>query len=219
MIKMERHFDEELDILKNSLMEMAALTDSAIRKAVGALQERNCALSKSVIEGDRRINELEIKIEEHAVDLIARRQPLAGDLRFITTGMKLNAELERIGDLAVNVAQRVMDICSSPALPGLSCLMELTDIAGVMVKRSIESFVTGDTALARDIIAMDERADAFRNKTHKDMVQYIRSDVNLIDTALPVILMARHLERICDHASYIAEDVVYMVEAENIKHK
>lgn len=215
----DRHLDEELDILKNDLMEMASLTEKAIKKCISAYEALDGELAQTVIAEDKAINSLELKIEEHAIDLLACFQPIACDLRFITTAMKLNAELERIGDLAVNMAERVVDLASKDALCQLIEMKELGETAATMVRKAIESFLEGDIALAKEVMDMDAKADDLRNKIVDTLINvYLVPNGSSADRAVAMILAARHLERISDHATYIAEDVIYMVEAKNVKH-
>ena len=217
---MDRHFDDELEELKNDLLEMANLADRAIRKATEALIAADVTMADAVIAGDDRLDLLEDRVEEFAIDLLARRQPLARDLRFIATALKLNAELERIGDLAVNVAQRARDVSAHKTSIVFVDTPRLAERAGSMVKRAIESFVTGDVTKARAVIAEDEIADAIRNKITDDLKEnFLKKDPASVDWAVSLILVARHLERICDHATYIAEDVIYLIEAKNVKHR
>ena len=216
---MDRHFDDELEELKNDLLEMANIADRAIRKATEALIAADVSMAEAVILGDRRLNELENRVEGFAIDLLARRQPLACDLRFITTALSLNSELERIGDLAVNIAQRAIEVSVHKKDIVFVDTPRLAERAGAMVKRAIESFVTNDAVKAQAVIGEDELADELRNKITDDMKEnYLKKDPSSVDWAVALILVARHLERICDHATYIAQDVIYLTEARNVKH-
>lgn len=216
---MKRHFHDELNKLNMDLLKMGALTEEAIYKSIEALKNRDKALAQKVIDDDRIIDELELEIEELAIDLLARYQPVAIDLRFITTGMKINAELERIADLAVNICQRVLDIADQPLLKPLIDIPKLADVARKMIKGAIDAFVAHDEALAKKIILMDPEADALRNLIYSELINdYMVKDGTTAPRAVPLILVARHLERICDHATYIAADVIYMIRAKVIKH-
>ncbi|MBF0253389.1 MAG: phosphate signaling complex protein PhoU [Candidatus Omnitrophica bacterium] len=217
---MERHFDEELTKLKTDLIRMDSLVEEAIYKSVEAIKNRDRRLAEEVIEGDNRIDDMENSIEEDAISLLALRQPMAVDLRFITTGMKINAELERIADLAVNIAQRALEICDQPLLKPMINIPKLSNLAIKMLKGSIDAFVNKDENLAKEIILTDPQADALKNSIKDELVnEYMIKDPSTVTRAVPLILVARHLERICDHATNIAEDVIYMVQARVVKHR
>ncbi len=216
---MDRHFDAELNIMNTDLLKMSALAEEAIYKSVEALKNRDKKMAQAVIDDDRKIDELELSIEERAIDLLALRQPMAGDLRFITTGMKINAELERIADLAVNIAQRVLEIADKPLLKPLIDIPKLTETARKMVKNVINAFVNRDENLAKEVILSDSKADTLRNLIQRELIDdYMSKDPSSASRAVPLLLIARHLERICDHSTNIAEDIVYMINAEVVKH-
>jgi len=216
---MERYFDEELKVLNADLLKMASLTEEAIYKSIDALRKQDKKLALSVMDDDRKVDELELVIEERAIALLALRQPMARDLRFITTGMKINAELERIADLAVNISQRVMELADQPLLKPLIDIPKLSDIARRMVREAIDAFVKRDMNLARKVILTDPEADNLRNIISDELINdYIIKDGKCAPRAIPLLLITRHLERICDHATYIAADIIYMVHAEVVKH-
>ena len=216
---MERHFDEELKKLKADLLKMAALAEEVIFQSIEALKNRDKKLAQAIIDEDRKIDQMELEIEEKVIDLLALRQPMAGDLRFITTGMKINAELERIADLAVNIAQRVLELADKPLLKPLIDIPKLTAVARRMLKEAIDAFVNCDGDLARRVILSDPEADNLRNLVQQELINdYMVKDATTAPRAVPLLLIARHLERICDHATYIAEDVIYMVQAKVVKH-
>ena len=216
---MERHFDEELKDLNRDILKMGIFAEEAIYKSIEALKNRDRELAKGVIENDVNIDNLELVIDEKCVDLIARHQPLANDLRFITTGMRLNAELERIADIAVDIAQRVLEIVDKPLLKPLIDIPKLTAVAQDMVKTAVDSFVKGDVELAKKVILADSQADRLRNVIAKELIEdYMAKDASTAPRAVQLLLIARFLERICDHATNIAEDVIYMVQAEVVKH-
>ncbi|MBN3041036.1 MAG: phosphate signaling complex protein PhoU [Candidatus Omnitrophica bacterium] len=216
---MKRHFDDDLRLLKNEILKLAALAEEAIRKSIEALKFQERGLAQEVIDNDKRIDELELTIEEAALELLACRQPVAIDLRFITTGMKITAELERIADLAENIAQRAQELSDAPLLKPLVDIPKLADVARKMVKGAIDAFVNHDEGLARNIILCDNEADTLRNSVYDELIHdYMVKDGNTAPRAVPLLLVARHLERICDHAGYIAADVIYMVKAKVVKH-
>jgi phosphate transport system protein len=214
-----RYFDEELKELKSEVLKMGAFAEEAIFKSVEALKNRDRAMAVRVIENDNNIDALELAIDEKCVDLIARYQPMAKDLRFITTGMKINAELERISDIAVDIAQRTLEIVDKPLLKPLDDIPKLAAVAQNMVKASIDSFVNGDIELARKVLMSDPEADGLRNVIQKELIEdYMAKDPSTAPRAVQLLLIARFLERICDHTTNIAEDVIYMVHAEVVRH-
>ncbi|MFA5087969.1 MAG: phosphate signaling complex protein PhoU [Candidatus Omnitrophota bacterium] len=216
---MKRHFDDELTKINMDLLRMAVLAEEAIYKSVESLKNRDKALAQAVIDDDRKIDDLELIIEERAIDLLALRQPMAVDLRFITTGMKINSELERIADLAVNIAQRSLKLADEPLLKPLIDIPKLTVVARRMVKEGIDAFVHRDENLAKRVILSDPEADSLRNLIQEELINdYMCKDVSTVSRAVPLLLIARHLERICDHATNIAEDVIYMVQAKVVRH-
>ncbi|OGW92930.1 MAG: phosphate transport system regulatory protein PhoU [Omnitrophica bacterium RIFCSPLOWO2_02_FULL_45_16] len=216
---MERHLDQELKELNKDILKMGAYAEEAIFKSVEALKNRDNELAKSVIDNDNDIDKLELAIDERCVDLIARYQPMAKDLRFITTGMKINAELERIADIAVDIAQRTLEIVAKPLLKPLVDIPKLTAVAQNMVKMAIDSFVKGDIKLAKKVLLSDPEADNLRNLIQKELIEdYILKDASTAPRAVQLLLIARFLERICDHTTNIAEDVIYMVQAEVVRH-
>jgi len=216
---LERHFDKELKDLNQDILKIGILAEEAIHKSVEALKNRDKQMAESVIEDDVNIDTLELVIDEKCIDLIARHQPLARDLRFITVGMKLNSELERIADIAVDIAQRVLEIVDKPLLKPLVDIPKLTVIAKNMVKMAVDSFVNGDVELAKKAILSDGEADKLRNVISKELIEdYMVKDASTAPRAVQLLLIARFLERICDHATNIAEDVIYMVQAEVVKH-
>ena len=216
---MERHFDEELKELQEEGLRMGVLAQEAIFRTIEALKNRDKNEAQEVVSADKRIDELELAIDERCIDLIARYQPMAGDLRFVTTGMKINAELERIAALAVDVAQRVLAMGEKPLLKPLIDIPKLSDIAQNMVRDAIDAFVKKDIELAKKVVHADAQADKLRNLVQSELISnYLARDPHTADRAVPLLLISRHLERICDHATNIAEDVIYMVQGQVVKH-
>jgi phosphate transport system protein len=216
---MERHFDEELKMLNTDLLKMAALTEEAIYRSIESLRNRDSGLAHDVIDQDHVIDELELVIEERAIYLLALRQPMAVDLRFITTAMKINSEIERIADLAVDICQRSLEIADKPHLKPLVDIPRLSEVSRRMVRAAIDSFVDKDEELAKKVIFSDSEADDLRNRIQDEIVKdFLSKDSSTAPRAIPLLLVARHLERICDHATYIAQDVIYMVRAEVVRH-
>jgi phosphate transport system protein len=216
---MERHFDEELGNLRKEILRMAAFAQEAIFNSVEALKSRDKRRAQDVIDNDDKVDKLELEIDEKCIDLIARHQPMAGDLRFITTGMKINSELERIADLAVDISQRALELIDKPVLKPLIDIPKLSVIAQNMVRDAIDAFVRRDVELAKRVMLADSEADRLRNLVQEELINdYMAKDLSTASRAVFLLLIARHLERICDHATNIAEDIIYMVEGKVVKH-
>ena len=216
---MERHFDEELKDLHKDLLKMGVMVQEAIYKSIEALKNRDEAQAQEVISNDDKIDEIELTIDEKCIDLIARHQPMAGDLRFLATSMKINADLERIADLSVDIAQRVLELVDKPILKPLIDIPKLSTIAQNMIRDAIDSFVKKDVELAKRVVLSDEAADNLRNLVQEELINdYMAKDPTAAPRAVPLLLIARYLERICDHTTNIAEDVIYMVEGKVVKH-
>jgi len=216
---MERHLDQELEDLKKELLKMGTLVETAIFESVEALKQLSLDEANKVIADDKIIDELENAIDERCLDLLALKQPMAIDLRFITMSMKISTDLERIADLAVDIAQRVQDLVGKPLLKPLIDIPKLTKLSQQMTKDALDAFVNKDAELASKVILFDSEADKLRNLVQKELVEdYMSKDPSTASRAVPLLLIARHLERICDHATNIAEDVIYMVKADVVKH-
>lgn len=216
---MERIFDEELKQLRQDILMMASLVEESIFKSMEALKQRDRAMAENVITQDKKIDELENKIDEFCLDLIALRQPVAQDLRFITMAMQINSDLERMADLAVDIAQRAEEAMAQPVLKQLIDIPKLAGLAQEMVKNAIEAFINKDAELAKGVVLSDRQADALRDLVQKELIyDYLVKDGSTAPRAVPLILVARHLERICDHATNIAEDVIYMIQAKVVRH-
>ncbi|MGE5196985.1 MAG: phosphate signaling complex protein PhoU [Deltaproteobacteria bacterium] len=216
---MERHFDEELTQLHKDMLKMGVMAQESIYKSIEALSKREGEMARKVVIDDKKIDELELIIDERCIDLIARYQPMAGDLRFIATAMKINADLERIADLAVDISQRVLELVDKPLLKPLIDIPKLSAIAQAMVRDCIDAFVGKNIELAKKVILSDPQADELRDRVQDELINdFMARDPATAGRAVPLLLIARHLERICDHATNIAEDVVYMVEGKVVKH-
>jgi phosphate transport system protein len=218
MSKMERPFDEELKSLKEMLLEMAARAEEQIALAVRALREREEPLACQVLDREEAINRLDVEVDQMCLRLLALRQPLATDLRFITAAMKIGTDLERIGDLAVNIAERTLDLLKSPELKPLIDIPRMAELAQDMVRDALNAFVQGDDALARDVCLRDDQVDQLNDQVFRELLTYMMQDPSTISRAVDLILVGRHLERIADHATNIGEDVIYMVKGKTIKH-
>jgi len=216
---MQRFFDEELKALNQKILKMALLTQESIHKSIDALKERNAGLAGKVITDDAQIDFLENSIDDDVFNMIALHQPVASDLRFLMTALKVNADLERIADLAVDIAQRVVELVDQPLLKPLIDIPKLSAVAQKMIKDVIDAYINKDVALARQVCLSDTEADKLRDLIQNELINdYMAKDPKSATRAVPLLLIARYLERICDHATNIAEDVIYMVEAKVVKH-
>ena len=215
---MARHFHEELEALKQTLLAMGGLVEDQIRRVMRALLERDDVMAQEVIERDRQVNTYDVEVDEQCVSLLALHQPAAGDLRFITTAMKIVTDLERIGDQAVNIAQRALELNQEPQLKPYIDLPRMAERAQRMVKESLDAFVARDTELARRVCAEDSEVDALKEQIFRELLTFMMEDARTIPRAIRLILISRFLERVADHATNIAEMVVYMVESKIVRH-
>jgi len=217
---MPRHFDEELTEMKNQLLFMGSLTEEVIVRAVEALKCLDADAARKIIEEDSRIDRLDLEIDEKCLELIIRHQPVAADLRFLAMAMRICADLERIADLAVDISQRVLEMAGQPLLKPLVDIPKLAKLADEMLKDSLDAFVQGDVNRARAVIRRDDEADRLRDLIQTELVKdYMMKDASTAPRAVSLLLVSRHLERICDHSTNIAEDVIYMVEGAMVRHK
>ena len=218
-MKQHRHFQTELDRLKECLVQMAGLAEEQVADAVESLLSRDLERANRVIEIDPQIDELEISIDNQAVSLLALQQPMARDLRFITMAMKIGNDLERVGDHAVNIAHTVSYVVAAPPLPQLPELEEMSGICTEMLNDALDSFVRADAELARTIGRRDDRVDELHENVFRVVLTHMMEDPRKIGAGIDMILVSRNLERIADLATNVAEDVVFMVEGQTIKHQ
>jgi len=218
MSKTERPFDEELKSLKEKLLEMASRAEEQIGLAVRGLKDRKEDMACEVLEKEEAINRLDIEIDEMAMRLLALRQPMATDLRFITSAMKIGSDLERIGDLAVNIAERTLDLLKVPQLKPLIDIPRMASLAQGMVRDVLNAFINGDADLAKNVCQRDDQVDQLNGQIFRELLTFMMADQTTIPRAVDLILVGRHLERIADHATNIGEDVIYMVKGKTIKH-
>jgi len=215
---MQRHFHEELEALKQTLLAMGGLVEDQIRRVMRALIERDDALAEEVIERDRQVNAYDVEVDETCVNLLALHQPAAGDLRFITTAMKIVTDMERIGDQAVNIAQRILELNREPQLKPYIDLPRMAERAQAMVKDSLDAFVTRDTGLARRVCGADAEVDALKEQIFRELLTFMMEDARTIPRAIRLILVSRFIERVADHATNISEMVIYMVDGKMVRH-
>jgi phosphate transport system protein len=215
---METRFQQELNQLKEHLLRMAGLAEQAISNAIEALVKRDTALAERTIAEDEKINGMELIIDDWCLRLLALHQPMAADLRFITSAMRINTELERIGDQAVNIAERVIALNQEPQLKPYIDIPRMAEISQSMVKDVLDAFVRRDAQLARSVCERDDQVDGLNDQVFRELLTYMLSDPKTITRAVHLILVSRCLERIADHATNIAEGVIFMVKALVIKH-
>jgi phosphate transport system protein len=212
------HFQEQLEILKESLLKMATLVEEMINDSVQALVKRDSDLIQRTMKLEDRINAMDLEIEEMCLKLLALRQPMAIDLRFITAAMKINTDLERMGDQAVNIVERANSLNQEPPLKPYIDIPRMADIAQSMVRDVIDSFVRSDSKLARKVLERDDLVDGLNDQVFRELLTFMISDPSSIRRAVHLMIVCRCLERIADHATNIAEDVIFMVEARVVKH-
>jgi phosphate transport system protein len=212
------HFQEELEQLKMRLLEMGGLAEERVRSAIRALVERDDERVDHVLLGDQPINELHIEVDGRCFKLLALHQPMAIDLRAIMSAIKINTDLERVGDLAVNIAEAARRYLRHPAVKELIDIPRMADIAQSMLRDALDSYVRRDTALAEHVLNEDDVLDALKTQVFRELLTFMLQAPSTIEPALDLILVSRHLERIGDHATNIAEDVIFMVSARDVRH-
>jgi phosphate transport system protein len=212
------HFQEELEQLKTRLLEMGGLAEDRVRSALDGLVERDSQLVDRVLSGDVPINQLHIEIDSRCFKLLALHQPMAVDLRAIVSAVKINTDLERVGDLAINIAEAVRRYLRHAPVKELIDIPRMAEIAQSMLRDSLDSYVRRDIALAQSVLNQDDELDALKTQVFRDLLTHMLQDPNTIEPGLDLILISRHLERIGDHATNIAEDVIFMVSARDVRH-
>jgi phosphate transport system protein len=215
---METHFQKELHELKEDLLKMAALVEEAISTAVESLVKRDSDLAKKTFEGEDKINRMELAIDDRCLKLLALRQPMGADLRFITSAMKIVTDLERMGDQAVNIAERAISLNQEPQLKPYMDIPRMAEITQSMVKDVLDAFVNSDSRLARSVCERDDIVDGLNDQVFRELLTFMMSDPQTITRAIHLMIVSRCLERIADHATNIAEDVIFLVDARVIKH-
>jgi phosphate transport system protein len=216
---MHKHYSEELNHLKEMILRMGGLAEKMTHLAVLGLVERKRETLAEVQEQEQQINQLHIDIDEIALELIARRQPAATDLRFITSAMKINTDLERIGDQAINITEQAEILLRVPPVKPLIDIPRMAEIAEEMLKNALDAFVQGDAELAYRTILRDDQVDQLKDQVFRELLTFMMGDVSTIPRAMQLILVSRHLERIADHATNICEDVIFMVKGKDVRHQ
>jgi phosphate transport system protein len=214
-----RHLQEELDELNSRLLEMGGLVEEAIFRSVRVVIERDAPSAQIVFQNESRINLLETKIDNVAIGLLALQQPMAADLRFVTMAIKINNNLERMGDIAVNIAERGVSLLSESTQKPRIDVPHMAKLAQEMIRKSLDAFVRKDAELARDVLKSDDAVDLLRDEIYADIVKFMEADPRRIHPGIDYIFIARGLERLGDHATNIAEDVLFFVQGIDVRHR
>jgi phosphate transport system protein len=213
-----RHFDQQLDELRKRLLEMSGLVESGIYRSILSLTEKDEQQAQQALQNESRINQMEIEIDDVATGLLALEQPVASDLRFITAAIKINNDLERMGDHAVNIAERALSLLHEPLVKPLIDIPRMANMVESMVRKALDAFVKRDSELAREVLVSDDGVDLMRDTIYNELVSFMERDPTSIRQCLDLIFVARNLERIADHATNIAEDVVFLIEGIDVRH-
>jgi phosphate transport system protein len=213
-----RHFEEELDNLRSRLLEMSGLVEDSVYRSIQSLIERDEVAAQQVLQNESRINRMEIEIDDLATSLLARVQPMATDLRFITAAIKINNDLERMGDISVNIVRRTLALMREPMPKELIDIPHMATLAQSMIRNSLDAFVRKDAELARSILTSDDVVDQLRDAVYEELIALMEQDPTTVRQSINLMLIARALERLADHATNIAEDVLFLVEGVEVRH-
>ena len=216
---MKKHYREELGNLRETVLRMGGLIEQMTHRAIQALVERKIDMLAEVTAMEAQVNQLHIDIDEICLEMIALRQPTAADLRFITAAMKINTDMERIGDQAINITERAEHLLTVPPVKPLIDIPRMADTAKEMLRDALDAFVNGNDELAYETIRKDDLVDQLKDQVFRELLTYMMSDPATIPRALDLILVSRHVERIADHATNICEDVIFMVKGKDIRHQ
>lgn len=214
-----RHFEEELEKLNNHLLEMSGLVESSIHRSVNAVINRDGESAQVVFQNEARINQLEILVDEIAIGLLALQQPFAVDLRFITMAIKINNNLERMGDIAVNIAERAVSLLNQPQVMPHIDIPHIAALSEEMIRKSLDAFVRKDVELARNVLMSDDAVDNLRDSIYSSIIRFMEEDSHRVHQGLDYLFVARGLERLADHATNIAEDVLFYVQGIDVRHQ
>jgi len=213
-----RHFVEDLELLKTKLLEMGALVESAIQRSISAVTQKDRGAAEQVFMSEARINAIEIEIDDFAISLLALQQPMAADLRLIVAALKINTDLERMGDLAVNIAQRALSLMEGPVIKPMIDIPHIAGLVQSMVRKALDAFVHRDADLARSVLSSDDAVDNMRTACYHELVSFMEQDPQHIQQALALLSITRNLERVADHSTNIAEDVLFLVKGVDVRH-
>ncbi len=212
-------FDKELKTLKDKILEMGEMVQEAIATSIRSLVERDSELARKVIENDRLVNELEVQIDGICLSLIALRQPAGGDLRFIATGLKVNVDLERIGDLAVNISERALDLNKEPQLKPYIDIPRMDEDVRWMIRGALDAYIKRDEAIAMEVIQRDEEVDQLNTQIARELFTYMVEDAKKISSAMKIMMVSKYLERAADHAVNVAEQAIFMMKGTVVRHQ
>ena len=213
-----RHFVEELDYLRSRLLEMSGLVEDSVHRSVLSLAEKDAQQAQRVLHNEAEINRMEIEIDDLATRLLALQQPMATDLRFITAAIKINNDLERMGDLAVNIVERALSLMHEPLMKPLIDIPLMADRVQAMIRKSLDAFVKKDAELARNVLVSDDAVDELCGSVYTELISYMERDPKTVRQAISLMFVARNLERLADHATNIAEDVLFLVQGVDVRH-
>lgn len=216
--KFVRHFEQELEQLKGKLLEMSALVEASVQRSVAAVTQKDRSAAEQVFRDEARINELEMEIDEFAITLLATQQVVAADLRLVVAALKINTDLERMGDLSVHIAQRAISLLSEPVIKPMVDVRHMSSLVESMVRKSLDAFVTNDAEMARSVLSSDNAVDSLRTASYHELVSFMEKDPQNIPQALDLIGITKSLERIADHSTNIAEDVLFLVKGVDVRH-
>lgn len=213
-----RHFVEDLDLLTTKLLEMSSLVEAAIQRSISAVIHKDGSAAEEVFRNEARINEIEIEIDEFATNLLALQQPMAADLRLIVAALKINTDLERMGDLSVNIAERAQSLMAEPVIKPMIDIPHIASLVQSMVRKSLDAFVNRDADMARSVLASDDAVDKLRTASYHELISFMEKDPQNIRQALDLLTVTRNLERIADHSTNVAEDVLFLVKGIDVRH-
>jgi phosphate transport system protein len=213
-----RHFEQELEALKGKLLEMSAHVERAVYLSVQGVVEKNAELAEQVLKNETRVNQLEIEIDDMAISLLALQAPLAADLRLVTAAIKINNDLERMGDLSVSIAQAAQALVKEPVIRPSIDIPHIAGLAQGMVRKALDAFVQRDAELARSVLVSDDAVDNLRTANYHELISFMEKNPQQISQALYLLSVVRNLERVADHATNIAEDVLFLVKGIDVRH-
>jgi phosphate transport system protein len=213
-----RHFVEELEQLTSKLLEMSSLVESAIQRSISAVIHKDRSAADEVFRNEARINEIEIEIDEFAINLLALNQPMAADLRLIVAALKINTDLERMGDLSVNIAERAISLLGETVIKPMVDIPHIAGLVQSMVRKALDAFVNRDADLARSVLASDDAVDSMRTACYHELISFMEKDPQNIRPSMDLLAVTRNLERIADHSTNVAEDVLFLVKGVDVRH-